>query len=386
MKIAYFDCFSGISGDMILGALMDLGVSKGFIEEIIRRLPLEDFRLEVASDQRMAIRGQRVQVVVEGKDRARNYKEIRSLLEESRLPDATKGRSLAVFSRLAQVESAIHGCPEDEVHFHELGGVDAIVDIVGTALGMESLGIDRVIASPIPLGRGFVTCHHGVLPVPAPATVSLLKGAPVYGTDVPHELVTPTGAAIITSLAESFGPLPAMKIKEVGYGIGSRNLKEMPNMLRVLVGEPVSSYGQDVVTIVETNIDDMNPEIFGYVMERLLEDGALDVIWIPVFMKKNRPGTMIQVLCRETDREKIVQRILAETTAIGVRHAVMERTTLPRKVKEVTTSLGLVRVKEIPNPEGELSVVPEYEDCHKIAREKNIPLKKVYETVMKESS
>jgi len=386
MKILYFDCFSGISGDMILGAFVDLGVPTDVIEESIRKLPLKAFHLEVRTAPRMNIWGQQVRVVVEEDNHARNYRDIRTLIEKSPLTDTVKALSLKVFSRLAEAEASIHHCPKEGVHFHELGGVDAIVDIVGAALAAEWLHTDRVMASEIPLGRGFVTCDHGVLPVPAPATVALLKGVPVYGTGVSHELVTPTGAAIIACLAEDFGPLPEMRIKQVGYGVGTRELKEMPNLLRILVGEPASMYEKDGVAVVETNIDDMNPEIFGFVMERLFEDGALDVIWIPVSMKKNRPGTMIQVLCNEDDRDKVVHRILSETTATGVRYYRAERTKLPRKVKEAITSLGKVCVKEVSAPMGGLSVVPEYEDCKKIALEKKIPLKVVYETILKETS
>ena len=387
MKIAYFDCFSGISGDMILGALIHLGVSRDIIEESIRNLPLDGFHLEISTAERMSIHGRQVQVVVQKQDnRARNYNGIRSLVEESPLSEGVKHLSLKTFGRLADVEAGIHNCPKENVHFHELGGVDAIVDIVGAAVGVEWLGIGKIVDSEIPVGTGFVTCGHGRLPIPAPATVALLEGVPVYGTGVSHELVTPTGAAIITSLAENFGPMPRMRIGQVGYGVGERELKDIPNLLRIVLGEPESAYEEDCVTVVETNIDDMNPEIFGFVMERLFEDGALDVIWIPIFMKKNRPGTMIQVLCKESDREKVVQRMLSETTATGVRHYRADRAKLTRKLKETTTSLGKVRVKEVLGPAGTVSVVPEYEDCKRVALEKNIPLKVVYEAIVKETA
>lgn len=387
MKIAYFDCFSGISGDMILGALIQLGVPPGFIEENIRALPLEAFHLEIAEVERMSIHGRQVHVAVDKKDKcARNYKDIRGLIEGSHVSERVKRLSLKTFARLAEVEAAIHNCPKEHVHFHELGGVDAIVDIVGAALGVEWLQIGKTTASEIPVGRGFVTCDHGRLPVPAPATVALLEGVPVYGAGVSHELVTPTGAAIITSLAEDFGPMPRMRIRQVGYGVGARDLKEMPNLLRVIVGEPESVCEADCVTVVETSIDDMNPEIFGFVMERLFEDGALDVIWIPIFMKKNRPGTMIQVICKEIDREKVVHRILSETTATGVRHCRADRIKLPRRLKEAATSFGKVWVKEISDLTGKVSVAPEYEECKRIALEKNMPLKTVYAAVLKETS
>ena len=387
MKIAYFDCFAGISGDMILGALMHLGVPGDFIEETIRNMPLNGFHLEVSTSGRMGIHGRQVAVVVEDKDEpARNYQDIRFLVDNSPLPDTVKGLSLKIFGRLAEVEASIHDRPKEHVHFHELGGVDAIVDIVGAALGVEWLGIGKVFASEIPVGKGFVTCRHGRLPVPAPATLALLDGVPVYGTGVSHELVTPTGAAILTSLCRDFGPMPKTLIGQVGYGIGSRDLKEMPNLLRVVLGELDFACEADCVTVVETNIDDMNPEIFGFVMERLFEDGALDVLWIPVFMKKNRPGTMVQVICKEMDRGTVVRRILSETTATGVRYYRAERSKLLRKVKEATTSFGKVRVKEISGPAGRVSVAPEYEDCKKIALEKKLPLKVVYESIVKETS
>ena len=387
MMIAYFDCFAGISGDMILGALTHLGVPLNFIEENIRSLPLGDFRLEVSQAVRMNISGQQVKVILDGKDeQSREYQDIKSLIEKSSLPDTIKGTSQKIFGRLAEVEASIHNCPKERVHFHELGGVDAIVDIVGSALCVEWLGISKIFASEIPMGKGFVNCRHGRLPVPVPATLALLDGVPVYGTGISHELVTPTGAAILTSLCQDFGPMPRMLIRQTGYGVGSRDLKEMPNMLRVVLGEPDFAFETDCVTIVETNIDDMNPEIFGFVMERLYEDGALDVVFIPVSMKKNRPGTIVQVLCKEADRENVVHRILSETTATGVRHYRAERSKLPRKVKEVNTSFGKVRVKEISGPAGRVSVTPEYEDCKRIALEKNVPLKVVYESIVKETA
>ncbi len=383
MKTAYFDCFSGVSGDMVLGALTHLGVPGDFIEDSIGQLLPGEFRLEVSVSERMNIYGFKAEVIVNNKGKSRNYKQIRRLIEESKFSGRVKTVSLKIFSRLAEVEAAIHGCAVEDVHFHELGGVDAIVDIVGASLGMEWLAIEKTVASEIPIGKGFIDCAHGRLPVPAPATMALLKGVPVYGTQVASELVTPTGAAIVTSFAEDFGPMPGMQISEVGYGVGAVKLKERPNLLRVVIGECGVVSEEDHVQVVETNIDDMNPEIFGYIMERLFEDGALDVIWIPIFMKKNRPGTMIQVLCDKSRREKVIERILSETTAIGVRHYSVERRKLLRRVKEVTTNFGKVQVKEISGPTGSV-VVPEYEDCKRIALKEKIPLKRVYELISRE--
>ena len=383
MKTAYFDCFSGVSGDMVLGALVHLGVPGDFIEESIGRFFPGEFRLKISAYERMNIHGFKADVIVKNKGKSRNHKQIRGLIEESNLSERVKTQSLKIFSRLAEVEAAIHGCSVEDVHFHELGGVDAIVDIVGASLGMEWLAIEKTVVSEIPVGKGFIDCAHGRLPVPAPATVALLKGVPVYGTKIASELVTPTGAAIITSLAQDFGPMPGMKISEVGYGVGAAKLKEWPNLLRIVIGECEAVSEKDQVQVVETNIDDMNPEIFGFVMERLFEDGALDVILIPIFMKKNRPGTMIQVLCDKSRREKVIERILSETTAIGVRHYSVERRKLLRLVKKATTSFGKVQVKEISGPTGKV-VVPEYEDCKRIALKERIPLKKVYELISRE--
>jgi uncharacterized protein (TIGR00299 family) protein len=372
---------------MVLGALVHLGVPKDYLEENIQRLPLEAFHLEVSTAERMHIHGRQVAVVVEKEDHvSRDYRDIRGLIEQSALSEKVKKQSLSAFKRLAQVEAQIHNRSEDDVHFHELGGIDSIVDIVGTALGMEWLQVGRGLASEIPLGKGFVSCAHGRLPVPAPATVALLEGVSVYGTSVPYELVTPTGAAIVTTFADSFGPLPRMRVQQVGYGAGTRNLEEMPNMLRIMVGETQPVLEQDGVSVIETNIDDMNPEIFGFVMERLFEDGALDVIWIPVFMKKNRPGTMIQVICNDRDKDQVVHRLLSETTAIGVRHYRTDRMKLPRKLRTVSTTLGKVQVKEVAGPSDRVSVVPEYEACKRIALEKQLPLKVVYETIVREIS
>ncbi len=387
MNLAYFDCFAGVSGDMILGALIHLGVPGEFIEETIHAMLLDAFHLEISTAARMEIHGQHVKVVVEDRHKqARNYQDIKSLIQSSSLSQKVKDLSLQIFDRLAEVEATIHNCSKERVHFHELGGVDAIVDVVGAALGIEWLKIGKVFASEIPVGKGFVDCQHGRLPVPAPATLALLSGIPVYGTGVSHELVTPTGAAILTCLTEHFGPMPKMTIQKVGYGVGDRDLKEMPNLLRVVLGEPGAGFEQDAVIVIETNIDDMNPEIFGFVMERLFEDGALDVIWVPVFMKKSRPGTMVQVICKEADRDTLVERILSETTATGVRHYRAERTKLPRKFKEASTTYGKVRVKEVTGPAGQVFIIPEYEDCKKIALEQKVPLKVVYEAIVREAS
>jgi len=389
--LAYFDCFSGISGDMTLSALLDLGVPLKWLNEKLAGIPLQGFEIKVSAVYRSGIRANQVTVRVDDPQQERNYGVIKSIIENSSLPDAVKSNSIGIFSRLADAESEIHGCPPDEVHFHEVGGVDAMVDIIGTALGIQYLGIDEIVFSAVPLGKGFVECRHGRLPVPAPATVALLKEIPVYGTDIEHELVTPTGAAIIAGLAQSFGPLPRMHIQTVGYGAGARELESRPNLLRVMLGQ-ATAQGTDIlkntdmdgIWIVEASIDDMNPEMFGFVMDRLFDDGALDVHWIPVYMKKNRPGTVVQVLSHAQNRDVLVHRLLSETTTLGVRYYEARRRLLARDQVTVDSAFGSIAVKRIKDPAGNVRLVPEFEICKKIAMEKDLPLRVVYDTIVKD--
>jgi len=310
--IAYFDCFSGISGDMTLGAFVDLGVPVKWLEEKLKTNLLTDFELTVSPISRMGIAAKKIAVTITNQEE-RNYTKISRMITGSSLPSRVKKLSLAMFEKLAAAESLIHGCEKEHVHFHEVGGVDAIVDIVGACLCVDYLGIEKIFASKIPLGNGFVNCSHGTLPVPAPATLEILKKIPVYGTDVPFELVTPSGAAIITTLADSFGKMPDMIVSNIGYGSGSRELETSPNLLRVVGGELIAS--DETAIMLETCIDDMNPEIFGFLMERLFEDGALDVWLVPVFMKKNRPGTLLQVLCHQNVREQMMSGIIISKDA-----------------------------------------------------------------------
>ena len=389
MKQAYFDCFSGISGDMTLGALIDLGTPVEWLQNELSRLPLNGFHLTVTPMMRNGIQATFVSVEVEDSGHSRDYKTIKSLLAGCPLSDAVKSRSLTIFERLARAEAGIHDCAPDEVHFHEVGGVDAIVDIVGTALCLEKLGINQVISSRIPLGSGFVDCQHGKLPVPAPATIEILKDVTVYGTDVACELVTPTGAAIITSLAESFGPLPPMRVEKTGYGAGQRELADRPNLLRIITGSPAATddgLSTDEIIILETCIDDMNPELFGYIMERLFSDGALDVYWIPLHMKKNRPGTMVQVLCEQAGKDRLIQRLLSETTSLGVRYYKAKRKLLAREQVTIQTSFGEIQVKRVMHPDGRERLVPEYDVCREVALKLNLPLQVVYDTIAREAA
>jgi len=386
--LAYFDCFAGISGDMTLGALLDLGVPLKWLKETLASAPLQGFDLKISSVYRSGIRANQVEVLIDDHQHERNFAEIKAIIEKSPLSDAVKSTGIAIFSRLAEAEAGIHGCTPAEVHFHEVGGIDAMVDIIGTALCLEYLGINQVVASRIPLGKGFVTCRHGQLPVPAPATVALLKDVPVYGTDIEHELVTPTGAAIIAVIAQDFGSIPEMRLQHIGYGAGARELESRPNLLRIIAGTAEvqsSDLQEDRVWIVETCIDDMNPEMFGFVMDRLFEDGALDVYWIPVYMKKNRPGTMVQVLCEIRNRDAIIHRMFSETTSIGMRYYEARRRLLAREQYMLKSSFGTIAVKRIGDPSGNMRLVPEYEICKEIALANKLPLRVVYDTIVKEA-
>lgn len=384
--IAYFDCFSGISGDMVLGAFIDLGVPVDWLKENLRNLPFSNFDLKVESVSRMGIQAASVHVLYEEEKSHRHFPEIRSLVENSPLPAKVRETGVNIFERIAKAEAAIHGCSVEAVHFHEVGSVDSIVDIVGAALCVEFLGPTRIVSSKIPLGRGFVECRHGTIPVPSPATVSILKDIPVYGTDVPQELTTPTGAAIVAELADAFETIPDMRIEKIGYGAGKREIESRPNMLRILAGSPSEDHPSDRIVVIETGIDDMNPELFGFLMERLFDKGALDVCWIPVFMKKNRPGILVQVLCEEERRDALANLILAETTTLGVRYHSAERRLLKREKVEISTPYGIVGAKRVQGPGGESRIIPEYEICRKIALDKNLPIRVVYETIAKAAS
>jgi pyridinium-3,5-bisthiocarboxylic acid mononucleotide nickel chelatase len=380
--LAYFDCFSGISGDMALGAFIDLGVPVDWLDESIRDIPLQDFAMLVSDVSRKGIRAKRIEIKASDSSASRNYSQIVSLVERSRLSADVKARGISIFEQIAGAEAEIHGCPKEKVHFHEIGGVDSIVDIMGTALCIEYLGITKIFASKIPLGSGFVDCRHGTIPLPAPATVSILKGVPVYGVDINLELVTPTGAAILKALSESFGKLPEMTVEKTGYGAGRHGYGNIPNLLRVIIGNGLENKTVDeVVFHIETCIDDMNPEIFSFLMERLFEDGALDVWWTPVYMKKNRPGTKVHVISNPDRKDILISRILSETTTIGVRYHEENRKILPRYADEIKTIYGNVCVKRITDSDGKTRIVPEYEVCKKIAIEKNLPLKVVYENI-----
>lgn len=391
--ILYFDCFSGVSGDMTLGGLLDLGVPLDWLRAQLSALSFGGFEIAERAVVYNGIRGRRVEVrATDPSPPHRHYGEIRDQIARAALAEPVRRRSLSVFRRLAEAEAAVHGCTPEEVHFHEVGAVDAIVDVVGCALGLEYLGVEAVYASPIPNGRGFVACRHGRLPIPAPATQKLLEGVPTYGVEIEAELTTPTGAAIVTALCRRFGPMPPMVIRATGYGAGSQNLAPGPNLLRLVLGEPQETQAAegegvtaDRVTVLEAAVDDMNPEWFGYLMERLFEEGALDVLWIPVQMKKNRPGTLIQVLCRPEQAGRLARRVLTESTTLGVRLQAAERLLLSREIVPVASSFGSVPMKRVVGPDGAARLVPEFEACRAIARSRGIPLREVYERLLREA-
>ncbi len=381
MKIAYADCFSGVSGDMFLGALIDAGVDVDFLHRELAGLGLADIDLHIAKSAQPSLQAVKVEVVTGEIQPHRTWKDIRRLLDNSSLNKTYKEKSLLVFAELARAEAKIHGCDVDDIHFHEVGAVDAIVDIVGSVAGLAYLGIERLFCSPLPMPRGWVACGHGVLPVPAPAVCEILKGVPVYGVEVDQELVTPTGAALVKVLSAEFGQFPSMAIAEVGYGAGSRELPDQrPNMLRLVIGEARVTAEEQEVEVIETHIDDWSPEGFPYLVERLYAQGALDVVAAPLLMKKGRPGFLLRVVTGRETAWEIKRLILSETTAIGLRYHTEKRWTLPRQQGVVKTRFGMVRAKKIETPAGTV-LSPEYEDCRRKASEQGVPLKEVYASV-----
>jgi len=379
MNIAYIDCFSGISGDMFLGALVDCGLPRKFLKQELAGLSLSPYTIRFTSEQRLHIRGCRVHIKSGTKKQPhRSLAAIKRIISKSHLNPQVKQLSISVFERLAHVESKIHRTKVSEIHFHEVGALDSIIDIVGSAIGIDYFKLDRIYASPLPLGSGFTTSEHGVIPLPAPATLALLKGVPVFGTPLQAELVTPTGAALLTSLTKRYGPMPPMKIARIGYGVGSRILKDRPNTLRIVVGAHSSKQETDQVLVLEAHIDDMIPEMYDYLMERLLKNGALDVSFSPLQMKKNRPGVLLKVICSPEKKDPCTTIIFQESTTSGIRFYRADRIKLIRKTKVITTPYGRLSVKVFNSPGGGYFASPEYEQCKKIAQKHGIPLKTVY--------
>lgn len=432
MRIAYLDCFSGISGDMFLGALVDAGVSPEVLEKTVAALGV-GAKIEVSRVMRSGISATKVDVWVDGEkdmpreeywakheathphshthehehsnapdhshahaDSAahrhehshahRGLAEIRTIITKASISESAKATAIRIFEALGAAEAKIHNVPIDSIHFHEVGAVDAIVDIVCAAVGSEALGVDEIVCSPLNVGGGTVECAHGTFPVPAPATIALLEHAPVFSSGIQAELVTPTGAAIVRTLTRRFGAFPEMKVEKSAYGAGSRDLAGRPNVLRLVVGQAIAATtaqtASETICVLEANLDDLNPQVFGYVMDQLLEQGALDVFGVPVQMKKNRPGTLLTVLCKPEDAEKLIQLLFTETTTLGVRRREESRQVLSRRWENVRTEWGEVRIK-IASMNGTVTnYAPEYEDCRRIAAERHVPLK----TVMQEAT
>jgi uncharacterized protein (TIGR00299 family) protein len=372
VKIAYFDCFSGISGDMILGAFLDLGLPRTLLRQTLSRLPLPELGLMIKREDRQGITGCTVRVQGKHKEGiARTYKLIKHMIEKSPLDSAIREDSLAILKRLAEVEGKIHGLPVEDVHFHEIGALDTVVDIVGAALALHYFQITEVYSSPLPLGRGWIQSGHGTLPLPAPAALALLKGAAVIPSDLNLELVTPTGAAILTHYARSFGPPVPMKLKGVGYGLGQTRIPDRLNALRVWLGEKSPVLKEEKLIVLETNIDDMNPQWYEPLMEHLFESGALDCLLIPCQMKKNRPAVLIQVLSKPETRAHLQDILLKESTTLGIRSYEVDRLSLPRTIQSVKTPWGVIRIKKISRPaparEPSEDFSLEYEDLKKLS-------------------
>jgi uncharacterized protein (TIGR00299 family) protein len=397
MTVLYYDCFSGISGDMNLGAMIDLGVDPKILNEELGKLALSGYQLLIMKDQRKGITGTKVDVVLNqpaqdhGQEHIhhhhRKLKDISHIIQESGLSDAVKERSIRMFRKLAEAEGKIHGKPAEEVHFHEVGAVDSIVDIVGAAICIEILAPDLIMSSPVELGGGFVTCEHGTFPVPAPATAEILAGIPVRTGAVPFETTTPTGALILACNAEKFGPMQDLQINRTAYGIGNRDL-DIPNVLRVYLATTTvateSSPETRKALVMECNIDDMNPEMYGYVMEILFDLGADDVFITPIMMKKARPASKLTVLCSPDIKQTITEALLTHTTSLGVRSYEVDKTMLEREFSKVETKYGEVTIKTAIYQGKHLKSKPEYEDCTRLAREHGIPVQKIYEEISRQ--
>ncbi len=389
MKIAYFDCSSGISGDMCLGALIDAGVPVAKLENELRKLRVKGYELKVKKVKRSGFTATKADVIQKAAHKShiaehRKWKDVEQIIRTSSLSDEIKQKGLSIFRRLFEAEAKVHGETFNKAHLHELGAVDCMVDIFGTIIGLKLLEIEKVYSSGVNIGGGSVRTKHGRLPVPAPATADLLKDIPVYSDGINYELTTPTGAVILKEISSSFGTIPDMVIEKIGIGAGNKDFKDKPNVLRILIGQGkeqgAENRGQKVA-VIETTIDNMNPQIYEYVMERLFKAGALDVYLTQLIMKKGRPGIKLTVLCNSKEKENLMKIIFEETTTIGLRFYEAGRQTLEREIKEINTSLGKVKVKISKPGSRIIKTAPEYEDCKKLAKKRNMPLIEVMERV-----
>ncbi|MBI5687695.1 MAG: nickel pincer cofactor biosynthesis protein LarC [Verrucomicrobia bacterium] len=398
MKCLYLDCVGGISGDMLIGALIDLGLDLKALRRELAKLALDEFEISAARGVRQGISGTKFDVAVHKHDHhhhhhehdhhGRSFNDIQRLIESSKLSAEVKRRAIGAFRRLAVAEGKIHGVAPEKVHFHEVGAVDSIVDFVGACIGLRALGVERVVASaPLRTGFGFVDCAHGRFPVPAPATVELLKGVPTFAGDEEAELITPTGAALLREFAAEFGPMPPMAVRAVGYGLGSRNLPKSPNVLRALLGDSAVGDGResDRVAVLETNLDDVSAQVLGDVMDKALAAGALDVFHTPIQMKKNRPGVLLSVLCAPADADRLSRLLLENTTAFGVRRTDAQRLKLDREIVVVKTAFGRIEVKVGRLGGRIVSASPEFESCKSAAAKAKVPVRRVLTAALAEA-
>jgi uncharacterized protein (TIGR00299 family) protein len=384
MKAAYFDCFSGISGDMTLGALVDAGCPLQLLRSKLQGLQVPGWQIFAEKVWKNGMSATHVRVTTEDTHTHRSLSTILNIIASSNLDKTVKQRASAIFTKLGEAEAVVHDVPLEKIHFHEVGAVDAIVDIVGACIGFSELGIEKFVCSPLNVGGGTAKMAHGILPVPAPATARLLVDKPTYSNGAQKELVTPTGAAIVATLCDSFGPQPAMSVSAVGYGAGTADLEGQPNVLRIMVGEARSEADAHggTIRVLEANLDDMNPQIFGYLLEKAITAGALDVFATPIYMKKNRPATLVTILCKPEDEDNFQQMLFAETTTLGVRSHLVERRALPREWVKVATRFGEVRIK-LSRSEGQIRhASPEFDDCRKLAEDNKVPLHEVMEQAM----
>jgi uncharacterized protein (TIGR00299 family) protein len=379
MKTLYFDCFAGASGDMILGAMIGAGVDPDFLREQLSLLPVTGFRIGVETVDRSGLSATYARVETAHEPAPRHLSDITRIIEGSGLSDPVKQRAVQIFRRLAEAEAHVHNEPVERVHFHEVGALDAIVDVVGAAICFDYLEIDRFVCSPLHVGSGMVQMAHGRFPIPPPAVTELLKGVPFYATEVKGELLTPTGAAIITAVCSAYGPIPPMKTGATGYGAGTREYPDFPNVLRVLIGETDSEASEERLWMIETNLDDASPQIIGHVMDRVLELGALDCFFTSVQMKKNRPGVLLSVLCAREEKEAVLKLLFTETTTLGIRSYEVNRRALQRSVVRVETQYGPIDVKVAHLDGRVVNEMPEFEQCRAAAVKANVPLKIVEE-------
>lgn len=387
MRIGYLDCFSGISGDMLLGALISAGWPESELHHCVDSLGLVGLRVEVSRETIQGLMtAVRVRVTSDRPQPLRHLAQVREILDQAALPAKVRQRAMDVFQRLAEAEAVVHGCSPDQVHFHEVGAVDTLVDVVGTVTGLAWLNIEHLACSPLPMPTGFIRCAHGELPLPPPAVCELLRGVPVYGVNLDQELVTPTGAALARGLALDFGPLPPMRLEQTGYGAGTMQRRDgRPNLLRLMAGLGFQAREAQRVEVIETHLDDWNGELWPHVSQRLMDSGALDVSLTPMLMKKGRPGYLLRVLADPVHGPELRQVILTETSAIGLRIRVEERLTLDRRSVTLETPWGPVQAKKIDTPSGPV-ITPEYETCCRLARQHGLPLQTVYRSITSAAS